>query len=95
MAITKQDVDNVAALARLYFSDKEKEELISTLNSILDYFDKLSELDTETVEPLTHILPVQNVVRGDEVKESFSSETALQNAPRHERGFFVIPRVIE
>lgn len=95
MAVTKQDVDNVSALARLYFSDKEKEELISTLNSILDYFDKLSELDTETVEPLTHILPVQNVVRGDEVKESFSREVALQNAPRHERGFFVIPRVIE
>ena len=95
MAVTKQDVDNVAALARLYFSDKEKEELISTLNSILDYFDKLSELDTETVEPLTHILPVQIVVREDEVKESFSRETALQNAPRHERGYFVIPRVIE
>ncbi|MFC1693946.1 Asp-tRNA(Asn)/Glu-tRNA(Gln) amidotransferase subunit GatC [Candidatus Latescibacterota bacterium] len=95
MAVTKQDVDNVSALARLYFSDKEKEELISTLNSILDYFDKLSELDTETVEPLTHILPVQNVVRGDEVTESFSRETALQNAPRHERGLFVIPRVIE
>ena len=95
MAVTKKDVDTVAALARLYFTDKEKEEMMGTLNNILEYFDKLSELDTEDVEPLTHILPVQNVMRGDEVKQSFDQETALKNAPKKDRGHFVIPKVIE
>jgi len=95
MAVTKEDVENIAALARLYFSDEEKEEMIGTLNNILEYFDKLSELDTEDIEPLTHILPVQNVMREDEVKPSFDQKTTLKNAPKHDRGHFVIPKVIE
>jgi len=95
MAVTRNDVDNVAALARLTFNDEEKDELVGTLNGILNYFDKLSELDTDTVEPLTHILPVQNVMREDEVQPSFDQETALSNAPKHDRGHFVIPKVIE
>ena len=95
MAVTREDVDTVAALARLYFTGEEKEELMGTLNNILEYFDKLSELETEDVEPLTHILPVQNVMREDEVKPSFDQETALKNAPKHARGHFVVPKVIE
>lgn len=95
MAVTRKDVDSVANLARLYFTDEEKEEMMGILNNILDYFDKLSELGTEDVEPLTHILPVQNVMRGDEVKPSYDQETALKNAPKHDRGHFVIPKVIE
>jgi len=95
MAVTKKDVDNVAMLARLTFTDREKEELMVTLNGILEYFDKLSEINTENVEPLTHILPVQNVMRKDEVQPSFDQETALKNAPKHARGHFVIPKVIE
>ena len=95
MAVTLKDVDIVATLARLYFTEKEKEELLVTLNSILKYFDKLSEIDTENIEPLTHILPVQNVMREDEVQESLDVETALMNAPKHNRGHFVIPKVIE
>jgi aspartyl-tRNA(Asn)/glutamyl-tRNA(Gln) amidotransferase subunit C len=69
--------------------------LMNTLNNILEYFDKLSELNTENVEPLAHILPVQNVMRDDEVKSSFDQETALKTAPKHDRGHFVIPKVIE
>ncbi|MFC1541615.1 Asp-tRNA(Asn)/Glu-tRNA(Gln) amidotransferase subunit GatC, partial [Candidatus Latescibacterota bacterium] len=61
----------------------------------LGYFDKLSEIDTEDVEPLAHILPVKNVMRKDEVKPSLDRETALKNAPKQERGYFVIPKVIE
>lgn len=95
MAVTKKDVDTIAALARLYFSEDEKEELTDILNSILDYFDKLSELDTEDVEPLTHILPVQNVMREDTVKKSLDRETALANAPEKSHGHFVVPKVIE
>ncbi len=95
MSVTRKDVDTVATLARLSFTDEEKEQLTGTLNDILGYFDKLSELGTENVEPLTHILPVRNVMREDTVNPSFGQETALANAPRAERGHFVIPKVIE
>jgi len=95
MAVTREDVDTIAALARLSFSEEEKEELMSILNNMLEYFDKLSELKTADVEPLTHILPVQNVMREDAVQESLDQDTALANAPRHDRGHFVIPKVID
>ena len=95
MAVTKKDVDTVAGLARLTFTEKEADELVGTLNNILEYFDKLSELDTENVEPLTHILEVRNVMRKDEIKPSYDQETALGNAPKHSRGHFVIPKVID
>ena len=95
MAVNRKDVDTVAVLARLSFTDEEKEKMTGTLNEILGYFDKLSELDTENVEPLTHILPVQNVMRDDVVCPSLSQEAALANAPQKERGHFVIPKVIE
>ncbi len=95
MAVTIQDVETVASLSRLSFTREEQEKLVNDLNNILGYFDKLSELDTEGVEPLAHILPVQNVMREDEVKPSFDQETALKNAPAHARGHFIIPRVIE
>jgi len=95
MGVTKKDVDKIATLSRLYFEEEEKNKLTETLNGILGHFDKLSELDTENVEPLTHILPVKNVMRHDEVKQSFDEETSLANAPKHNRGHFVIPKVIE
>lgn len=95
MAVTRSDVDTVAELARLYFTDEEKDELTGTLNGILGYFDQLSALDTDDVEPLTHILPVENVMREDGVRPPLGQECALANAPKKGRGHFVIPKVIE
>ena len=95
MSVTRHDVDTIATLARLSFTDDEAEEMTGTLNQILQYFDKLSELDTSGVEPLAHILPVENVVRDDVVVPSFDQDTALANAPKHDQGHFVVPRVIE
>lgn len=95
MSVTRNDVENIAGLARLSFSDQEKDELTDVLNGILEYFGKLSELDTSGVEPLTHILPVQNVMREDVVQEPIGQESALENAPLSDRGHFVIPKVIE
>ena len=95
MSVTRKDVETVASLARLHFTDGEKDEMTGVLNNILGYFDKLSELDTGDVEPLTHILPVQNVMRVDDVVTPIGQEKALENAPKHDRGHFVIPKVIE
>lgn len=95
MAVTRKDVDTVANLARLTYTGEEKEELIGTLNDILGYFDMLRNLDTENVEPLAHILPVENVTREDVPRPSMPVETVLGNAPKSEGGHFVIPKVID
>jgi aspartyl-tRNA(Asn)/glutamyl-tRNA(Gln) amidotransferase subunit C len=95
MPVTRKDVDTVANLARLSFTEAEKEEMESSLSELLGYFDTLRDLDTEKVEPLSHILPVENVMREDEVKPSLPRKDALANAPKSDRGHFVIPKVIE
>jgi aspartyl-tRNA(Asn)/glutamyl-tRNA(Gln) amidotransferase subunit C len=95
MAITFEQVEYIAKLARLEFSDSEKDKLAGELNKILQYMDKLNELDTSGVEPLSHPIEVTNVMRFDEVKPSLSSEEALKNAPSKEKGFFKVPKVIK
>lgn len=95
MKITIETVEHVANLARLYLSEEEKKEMANTLSSILDYMDKLNELDTTNVPPTAHIIPIKNVFREDVVKESLPREEVLKNAPEKERGFFKVPRIIE
>ncbi|ADL07427.1 Asp-tRNA(Asn)/Glu-tRNA(Gln) amidotransferase subunit GatC [Thermosediminibacter oceani] len=95
MKITIETVEHVANLARLYLSEDEKAEMAQKLNSILDYMDKLNELDTSNVPPTAHIIPIKNVFREDAVRESLPREEVLRNAPDKERGFFKVPRIIE
>jgi aspartyl-tRNA(Asn)/glutamyl-tRNA(Gln) amidotransferase subunit C len=92
--VTKNDVDKIAQLARLEFPESEKEKLTEKFNEILKMMDKLNELDTTNVEPLTHILPLQNVFREDDVKESYPREEILKNAPSATEEFFKVPKVI-
>lgn len=95
MSITVKDVEHVANLARLELSDAEKEQLTGQLNAILEYADKLNELDTNGIEPTSHVLPLYNVMREDEVKPSLTAEKALLNAPEEEDGHFRVPAVLE
>lgn len=95
MKITRKEVQHVAALARLSLSEEEEEKFVEQLNQILTYMDKLNELDTEGVEPLSHVLPIRNVFKEDEVKGSLPREAALANAPAHEVDFYEVPKVIE
>ncbi|MFQ6091590.1 MAG: Asp-tRNA(Asn)/Glu-tRNA(Gln) amidotransferase subunit GatC [bacterium] len=95
MAVAKRDVEKVAKLARLQFSEEEKEKLVAQLNRILKYMEKLNELDTTDVEPTTHVVPLKNVFRQDVVKPSLPREKALANAPAKEDGFFKVPKVID
>jgi aspartyl-tRNA(Asn)/glutamyl-tRNA(Gln) amidotransferase subunit C len=94
MAVTIRDVEYVASLARLEFSDREKEKLTHELNEILKYVEKLNELDTEKVEPLAHVIELGNVFREDEVQPSIAQEEALKNAPSKNDKFFKVPKVI-
>ena len=95
MPVTKEDVEKVATLARLEFSEQEKEELVAQLNRILEYMEKLNELDTTDIEPTTHVVPLKNVFREDIVQPSLPRKKVFANAPAHEDGFFKVPRVID
>jgi aspartyl-tRNA(Asn)/glutamyl-tRNA(Gln) amidotransferase subunit C len=95
MKISKEEVEHVALLARLKFSESEKERFTTQMNSILDYMDKLKELDTSQVEPTFHAVAERNVFREDTVLSSFPQELSLNNAPDGDRGFFRVPKIIE
>lgn len=95
MAVTVKDVEEVAALARLSFTDEEKRKLIVQLNRILEYMEKLNELDTSNVEPLSHVVERTNVFREDVTKPSAPVEDVLKNAPARTEKFFKVPKVIK
>ncbi|MDI3518239.1 MAG: aspartyl-tRNA(Asn)/glutamyl-tRNA(Gln) amidotransferase subunit [Caldanaerobacter sp.] len=95
MAISKSEVEYIAKLARLKFTEEEIEAMAQELSKILDYVNKLNELDTENVEPTAHIVPIHNVFREDEVKPSMPREKVLMNAPYKEQGCFKVPKIIE
>lgn len=93
--ITRREVEHVARLARLELSEEEKDVMTAQLDRILGYVDKLKELDTSQVEPTSHVIPMVNVMREDEVKPSLSPDDALANAPDRETPYFRVPRIIE
>jgi len=95
MKISKKEVEHVALLARLKFSEAEKDLFTTQLNSILEYMDKLEELDTSRVEPTFHAVTRKNVFREDQVIPSNSQDLSLSNAPDGDRGFFRVPKIIE
>lgn len=95
MSITTKDVEHVAKLARLELSAEEKERFTGQLNAILAYAEKLHELDTEHVQPTSHVLKVFNVMRDDEVRPSLPIEQVMKNAPEEDEGQFRVPAVLE
>lgn len=94
MSLSKETISNIAKLARLEVEEKEMDELSRDINNILDYMEKLNNLNTDNVEPLSHPIPLTNVYREDEVKNEFDSSDALKNSPVQTEKFFVVPRVI-
>ncbi|MBP7331304.1 MAG: Asp-tRNA(Asn)/Glu-tRNA(Gln) amidotransferase subunit GatC [Firmicutes bacterium] len=92
--ITKKDVEHVALLSRLKLTGPEKDMYTRQLNEILDYFQFLSRLDTENVQPTAHVLPLQNVFREDWVGQHISREDALANCPDREENYFKVPKIV-
>jgi aspartyl-tRNA(Asn)/glutamyl-tRNA(Gln) amidotransferase subunit C len=95
MAITKETVSYVAHLARIQLNPGELEKLSGQLKDILDFINKLGKVDIKNVNPTSHILPINNVLRDDQPQESLSADKALENAPHQEGNFFVVPKIIE
>ncbi len=94
MKITKKEVKHVAHLARLNLSEDELQKMTEQLDIILSYVDKLNELDTTDVEPMTHAFSITNAFRDDRLKESLSQEDALSNGPEQNGESFIVPRII-
>ncbi len=85
-------IEYVGILAKLELTDEEKEQAKKDMGSMLDYIDKLGELDTTGVEPMSHVFPVQNVFREDVVTNGDAREQILANAPEEKDGMFVVPQ---
>lgn len=90
--ISDETIDYVGILAKLELSDEDKANAKKDMESMLDYIDKLNELDTTGVEPMSHVFPVNNVFREDIVTNGDDRENILKNAPEEQDGMFNVPK---
>ena len=95
MQIDKKAVTKVALLSRLELDDKETDLYSTQLAAILSYIDKLNELDTKGVEPMSHAISVTNAFREDKILDSIGTEQSISNAPDARGEFFRVPKVID
>ena len=93
--IDDETIEYVGILAKLELSGEERESAKKDMGRMLDYIDKLNELDTSGVEPMSHVFPVQNVFREDVVTNGDESEKTLRNAPEEKDNMFVVPRTFD
>ena len=93
--IDQNQVIKVAKLSRLDLTEDEVQEFTGQLSAILDYVEKMNELDTTDVEPLAHCLPVSNVLREDSAKESLGTEKVLANATQRDDEFVKVPKILD
>ena len=93
--LAPQEVEKVARLSRLKLSDDDVLKFSQQLGNILGYIQQLNAVPTDGVEPMAHALPVQNVLRDDVERPSLPRSEALQNAPRADGKFFLVPQILE
>ena len=95
MKINQETLEKIAHLARLKFDPESGEQMMADMEEILTWVEKLDELDTENVEPLTHLSAEINVYREDKVQGQLETARALHNAPKKDAAYFRVPKVIE
>ena len=95
MKVDKKLVDKVAELAKLEFDQAAKEKMVSDMNKMISFIDKLEEINTESIEPLVYMSEETNVLRADEVGEHSSKENALKNATQKDSDYFKVPKVLD
>ena len=93
--ISEEIIDYVGILAKLELSQAEKEEAKKDMGRMLDYIDKLNELDTSSTEPMSHIFSMNNVFRKDIVTNGDNRDDILKNAPEQKEGAFKVPKTVE
>ena len=95
MEITNKLIQDIAALAKLEFDEKSAEQMKADLEKIIGFFDKLSEVDTDGIEPLIYLSEEVSVLREDEIKAVVSQIEALKNAPEKDSDYFKVPTVLK
>ena len=95
MAIDLKTVKHISKLARISFEEKKAKKLVGDLNSIFEFIEKLNQLDTDKVEPLTSIAETKLQLRNDKIKSENIREQILKNSPNENKDFFVVPKVVE
>ena len=93
--VDDQLIDNLSKLAKLNFDKKATKKIKSELNIILGFIDAISEVDTDKIDPLIYMSDEFNVLRSDEIKNEFSQEEALKNAPQKDSDYFKVPTVLK
>ena len=94
MKIIRQDLERLIKACLIDLSEEEKRVYLEQLNDMLGYVDSLNKLDTDSVEPLVHVLPQHNVFREDKLQPSLDRSLVLANAPEEHEGTFVVPRIV-
>lgn len=92
--IKREDVEYLSRLIRVELNEEEKRKFEKELGKILEYVEKLNEIDTENIEPTYHVIPIKNVFREDIPQSSFPKEEILKNAPDKDENFFKVPKII-
>lgn len=95
MKVTRELLDKIAHLSRLEFDEKDADKMMMDMTNIVSWVEKLNEVNTEGIEPLTTMSHEINAVREDEVKPHLSHEDALKNAPKKDSDYFRVPKVLE
>ncbi len=95
MAITREEVEHIAELAKLHLTEEEKDRMQRQLSAILDYFARLQEVDTSAIPPTATVLPLRNVMRDDICLPSFERDKILANAPQKAEGYVKVKIVLE
>ncbi|MDA0587252.1 MAG: Asp-tRNA(Asn)/Glu-tRNA(Gln) amidotransferase subunit GatC [Planctomycetota bacterium] len=93
--LTREDVEKVAGLARLKLTEEEISEMADKLSQVISYVTVLDEVDVSNVEPMAHVADVANIFREDAVRESLPREAALDNAPKSDGKYFLVPQILE
>lgn len=95
MKITEELVDYVSVLSRLKLDEAERSRMAGELEKIVTYMETLERVDTQGVEPMSHVLPIANVLRPDVVEPSFDREDLLRGAPKRDQETFLVPRAVD
>ena len=95
MEVNNKLIEDLSRLAKLKFDEKSAEKMKADLDKIISFVDKLSEIDTEGVEPLIYLSDEVNVLRTDEIANEVSQENALKNAPQKDSDYFKVPTVLK
>ena len=95
MKITEELVDYISVLSRLKLDESERAQMAGELEKIVSYMDILAQVDTDGVEPLSHVLPIANVTRKDVVEPSYDRETLLRGAPKRDQETFLVPKAVD